>query len=99
MPASIPATPAMMTATSEPSAPKDTPAAALGRRTLSTAFVMVGPDGLLTVGLRGGRTMVLRDVVMGASDYCGQPVPALKAGKRYCGRYEEIVAARPGGGR
>src|SRR5688500_23313 len=32
----------------------DSPAEADGRRTLSTAFVMVGPDGHLTVELRDG---------------------------------------------
>jgi hypothetical protein len=61
---------------------------------LSTAFVRVGPDGHLTVELRDGRTMVLRDVVMRPRDYCG----VLVAGTRYCGGYGDIAAARPGGG-
>src|SRR5687768_13166159 len=47
------------------SAPRaDSPAEAQGRLTLSTAFVMMGPDGHLTVELHNGRAMVLRDVVM-----------------------------------
>ena len=72
-------------------------AAAQGRRTLSTAFVRVGPDGDLTVELRDGRVLVLRDVVMRPKDYCGVPVLAAPNGTRYCGGYAEIVAARPGG--
>lgn len=70
----------------------DSPIAALGRRTLSTAFVRVGPDGHLTVDLQDGRTLVLRDVVMGPKDYCGVEL----SGKRYCGGYAEVAAARPG---
>ena len=73
----------------------DTPAEALGRRTLSTAFVMVGPDGHLTVELLDGRVIVLRDVVMGPNDYCGVQVAARTS---YCGGYSEVAAARPGGG-
>jgi len=76
----------------------DSPAEAEGRRTLSTAFVRVGPDGHLTVELRNGRTMVLRDVVMRANDYCGVQVLGGPAGKKYCGGYGDIAAARPGGG-
>jgi hypothetical protein len=64
-----------------------------GRRILSTAFVRVGPDGHLTVELRNGRVLVLRDVVMRPKDYCGVQVP----GGRYCGGYAEVAAARPGG--
>jgi hypothetical protein len=75
----------------------DSPAEAEGRRTLSTAFVRVGPDGHLTVEMRDGRTMVLRDVVMRPRDYCGVQVGG-SAGKRYCGGYGDIAAARPGGG-
>lgn len=75
----------------------DLPTEALGRRTLSTAFVMVGPDGHLTVELRDGRALVLRDVVMRAKDYCGMQVLGLAPGTRYCGGYADVVAARPGG--
>lgn len=75
----------------------DSPAEAQGRRTLSTAFVRVGPDGHLTVELRNGRAMVLRDVVMRLRDYCGVQVLRGSAGTRYCGGYGDIAAARPGG--
>jgi hypothetical protein len=64
---------------------------------LSTAFVMVGPDGHLTVELRTGHVLVLRDVVMRPKDYCGVQVLGGPAGKRYCGGYAEVAAARPGG--
>ena len=77
---------------------QDTPAEALGRRTLSTAFVRIGPDGYLTVGLHDGRTVVLRDVVMRPRDYCGTPATPTVPGKRYCGGYAEVATARPGGG-
>lgn len=75
----------------------DSPAEAEGRRTLSAAFVRVGPDGHLTVELRGGRLLVLRDVVLRPKDYCGVQVFGGKAGGRYCGGYAEVAAARPGG--
>ena len=77
--------------------PADSPAEAQGRRTLSTAFVRVGPDGHLTVELRGGRVMVLRNVVMRPKDYCGTQVLGGKAGGKYCGGYADVAAARPGG--
>jgi hypothetical protein len=80
-----------------PASPADSPAAAIGRRTLSTAFVRVGPDGHLTVQLRGGRVLVLRDVVLRRKDYCGVQVLGGPAGARYCGGYAEVAAARPGG--
>lgn len=76
----------------------DSPAEAEGRRTLSTAFVMMGPDGHLTVELRDGSALVLRDVVLGPRDYCGVRVPGGSGGKKYCGGYGDIAAARPGGG-
>jgi len=76
----------------------DSPAEAEGRRTLSTAFVRVGPDGRLTVELRDGRALVLRDVVMRPRDFCGIEVLGGSAGKRYCGGYGEVAAARAGGG-
>jgi len=80
-----------------PARPADSPAAAQGRRTLSTAFVRVGPDGHLTVELRSGRVLVLRNVVMRPRDYCGVQVAGGPAGARYCGGYAEVAAARPGG--
>jgi hypothetical protein len=80
-----------------PARPADSPAEARGRRTLSTAFVRVGPDGLLTVELRNGRVLVLRGVVMRPRDYCGVQVVGGPAGARYCGGYAEVAAARPGG--
>jgi hypothetical protein len=76
----------------------DSPAEAEGRRTLSTAFVRVGPDGHLTVELRDGRAIILRDVVMRPRDYCGVQVLGGSAGKQYCGGYADVAAARPGGG-
>lgn len=79
-----------------PALPADSPAEAQGRRTLSTAFVRVGPDGRLTVELRNGRVLVLRDVVMRRKDYCGLLVVGGKAGGQYCGGYAEVAAARPG---
>jgi hypothetical protein len=82
---------------SAPASPADAPAEADGRRTLSTAFVRVGPDGHLTVELRSGSVIVLRDVVMRATDYCGVQVLPGPAGERYCGGYAEVAAARPGG--
>jgi hypothetical protein len=99
MPNSSPA-PETGTAAQNPApAPRaDSPEEAQGRRTLSTAFVRVGPDGHLTVELRDGRAMVLRDVVMRPGDYCGVQVLGASAGKRYCGGYGDIAAARPGGG-
>lgn len=80
-----------------PALPADSPAEAQGRRTLSTAFVRVGPDGHLTVELRNGRVLVLRNVVMRRKDYCGVQVLGGPAGAQYCGGYAEVVAARPGG--
>ena len=77
-----------------PGLPADSPAQAEGRRTLSAAFVRVGPDGYLTVELRDGRVLVLRNVAMRRKDYCGEQVP----GGKYCGGYADVAAARPGGG-
>jgi hypothetical protein len=81
-----------------PAPPAESAAEAQGRRTLSTAFVMIGPGGNLTVELRDGSTIVLRDVVMRRRDYCGVQVRGGSAGARYCGGYGDIAAARPGGG-
>jgi hypothetical protein len=75
----------------------DSPAAAVGRRSLSTAFVQVGPDGHLTVELRNGRVLVLRDVVMRPKDYCGIQALGGLASKQHCGGYAEVAGARPGG--
>jgi hypothetical protein len=57
----------------------------------------MGPDGHLTVELRDGRAMVLRDVVMRPRDFCGVQVLGDSAGAKYCGGYGEVAAARPGG--
>lgn len=75
----------------------DSPAAARGRRTLSTAFVRVGADGYLTVELNDGRTLVLRDVVMGPQKYCGKPASGNPVNRSHCGSYADIAAAYPGG--
>lgn len=77
---------------------RDSPAEAVGRRTLSTAFVRIGPDGNLTVELKDGRTVVLRDVVMNPKDYCGVQVGGPAARSKYCGGYADVAAARPGEG-
>ena len=76
----------------------DTAAEALGRRTMSTAFVRIGPNGHLTVEMLDGRVLVLRDVIMGPKDYCGVQVAGNSAHTKYCGGYADIAAARPGGG-
>jgi hypothetical protein len=75
----------------------DSPAAARGRRTLSTAFVRVGPDGRLTLELADGGVLVLRDVVMRPKDYCGLLIVDGSATKQFCGKYGEIEKAWPGG--
>ena len=77
--------------------PADSPAEARGRRILSTAFVMVSPDGRLTVELRDGRVLDLRDVKLRLKDYCGVQVAGVSVGAQYCGGYAEVAAARPGG--
>ncbi|MFL6857357.1 MAG: hypothetical protein ACJ8EB_05555 [Allosphingosinicella sp.] len=80
-----------------PAPTTDSPAAAEGRRTLSTAFVRVGPDGFLTVELRDGRVLALRDVVLRRKDYCGVQLRGGGAGAKFCGGYADVAAARPGG--
>src|SRR5438128_5505867 len=70
----------------------DSPTEAEGRRTLSTAFVRMSAGEHLIVELRDGRTIALRDVVVGPRDYCGVQL----SGGRYCGGYGEIAEARPG---
>jgi len=89
--------PVSVTENPVPALAADSPAEAQGRRTLSTAFVMMGPDGHLTVELRSGPVLVLRNVVMRPRDYCGVQVLGGPAGARYCGGYAEVAAARPGG--
>ena len=79
-----------------PVSPADSPAEAQGRRILSTAFVMVDPDGRLAVELRNGRVLALRNVVMHPRKYCGEQVLGGSAGTQYCGVYAEVAAARPG---
>lgn len=69
-----------------------------GRRILSTAFVQIGPDGHLTVELRDGSTLVLRDVRMGPRDYCGTLVSVGRRADKFCGAYGDVAGARPGGG-
>lgn len=75
----------------------DWPEGAQGRRILSTAFVRMGPDGHMTVELRDGRVLVLHNVVMNPTDYCGMQGVGDAAGTKYCGGYTEVAAARPGG--
>ncbi len=75
----------------------DSPEAAAGRRTLSTAFVRVGPDGHLTVELRNGRVLVLRDVVMRPNVFCGLQVLGGPVGVKYCEDYAQVASANPGG--
>jgi hypothetical protein len=79
-----------------PAAPADASAAVEGRRILSTAFVMVGPGGHLTIALHSGASIVLRDVVMRRADYCGVQLRGGRPGARYCGSYADVAAARPG---
>lgn len=79
-----------------PTTPAPASAAAKGRRIVSTAFVMLGPDGLLRVELHNGRVLVLRDVTMGAADFCGVHVGGGSPGKRHCSGYADVAAAHPG---
>ena len=91
---------AMPTATpslASPAQAPDTPAEAAGRRTISTAFVRVGPDGHMTVELRNGRVLVLRNVAVRSKDYCGVEISRGADGAKFCGGFAEVVSARPGG--
>jgi hypothetical protein len=77
----------------------DSDAEAHGRRIVSTAFVRISPDGQLFVELRDARVLVLRDVTMGATEFCGmQAADDVQGttGKRQCHGYAEVVAARSG---
>ncbi len=71
-----------------------------GRRILSTAFVRVGPDNILTIELRTGAVLTLRNVTMGPRSFCGERVEADGApGRRTCAGYADVAAARPDPGR
>lgn len=96
--AAVAPSPAPVSAAANPApAPlSDTAEAARGRRTLSAAFVRLGAGEHLTVELRDGRVLVLRDVKMGAKEYCGVQLGAAPA--KYCGGYAEIAAAKTGPG-
>ena len=78
--------------------PADTSAEAVGRKIVSTAFVRLGPGEYLTVELRNGQTVVLRDVTMRPGDFCGVQIAGGQGKAKFCGQYGEVVAARPGGG-
>ena len=91
MPAPVPVTEHPL-----PAASPDSPTEAQGRRILSTAFVRVGPDGRLTVTLRDGHVLLLRNVTMRRKDYCGEQLAGAKPGAHYCGGYADVAAARPG---
>jgi hypothetical protein len=77
----------------------DSDAEAHGRRIVSTAFVRIIPDGHLFVELRDARVLMLRDVTMGATEFCGMQVADGAhgtSGKRQCHGYAEVVVARSG---
>ena len=95
--AAVAPTPKPVTESPVPAGFGDSPAEAEGRRTLSTAFVRMGPDGHLTVELRNGQVLLLRNVVMRRRDYCGVQVLGGRPGRQYCGGYGDVAAARPGG--
>lgn len=92
------APPANRTA-SAPTSPETSASAAeaRGRRTLSTAYVRMGPDGQLTVELLNGSVLVLRNIVMRPNDFCGVQVADTAAGAKFCGRYGNVATATPGG--
>ncbi len=86
---------ASATANPAPIEPTTLSAESEGRRTLSTAYVRVGPDGYISVQLRSGGAVVLRDVVVGAKTYCGVQSPG---GAKFCGGFADVAAATPGSG-
>jgi hypothetical protein len=45
------------------------------------------------VELRSGKVLVLRNVIMRPTGYCGVQLPGAR---KYCGEYAEVAAARPG---
>jgi len=72
---------------------------AQGRRTVSTAFVRLGPGGHLLVTMLNGSELALRDVTMEERALCGVPVTGGRgerpdAGERQCHRYAGVAAAR-----
>lgn len=77
-----------------PSSPRSREAE--GRRILSTAFVRIGPGGHILVQERDGAPRLLRDVTMRARAYCGWLVSGGVIDQLYCGKYANIIAARPG---
>lgn len=97
MPSTDARSPAAATIDTTPAAAVSTDAQAVGRRTLSTAFVRVGPDGYLTIEEHGGRTLVLRDVTMGKHDYCGIQTLPDGTTTKLCAAYGDVAAARAGG--
>jgi len=81
-----------------------TPAEDHGRRLLTRALVLTGPDRRMTVQLTSGRTLLLQGVTLNPADYCGtalaeqaQPLGTCMALRsRYCGSYGAIASAEPG---
>lgn len=69
--------------------------AARGRQIVSTAFVRLGPDGLMELETRDGRRMVLRGVTMTPHTVCGITVARGTTGKRRCIDYAQVTQARP----
>ncbi len=51
----------------------------------------------MTVELRDGRLLVLRDIALRPGDYCGVQVLGNLSSAKFCGNYAEIADARPGG--
>lgn len=81
----------------KPDADTDTDMAAQGRRTVSTAFVRLGPGGHLLLVLRNGSDAVLSGVTMEQRAVCGVAVASSldgRLGKRQCYKYAEIANAR-----
>lgn len=78
-----------------PIVPVDTPLSAKGRRVLSTAFVRLGPDGRLNVTLHDGQVLVLKNVVMRPTDYCGVWIRAGQPHVPFCGKYADVAVALP----
>lgn len=99
---------AMTTTAKQPGSPTiiDPSEGAQGRRTLSTAFVRVGPDGRLTVGAADGRTLLLDQVSLQPDQWCGrllaEQAPGMGACRthnaKHCLPYAEVRTARPGDG-
>lgn len=85
--------------------PEPTPAGDQGRRLITQALVLTGPDSRMTVQLTSGRTLLLQGVAMNQSNYCGvalaeqlDPLGGCTVLQRlYCGSYSEVAYASPGG--